>query len=82
MVIYRFLRFGTREDRTVSSVDDALSLALDDMNTGRALPLEIREDGILLMSHGAIRQKFHQEVDNLPDKADTPGHKSNGDRSK
>ena len=81
MVVYRFLKFGTREEHTFNSIEEALSVAFDDMNTGSAAPLEILEDGAVLMTHGIIRQKFHQIVDNLLTPVDSPSHKPNGDSS-
>lgn len=74
MATYKFLRFGVREEKTFGTVEEALESAIDDMNTGSAAPLEIAEEGRVVLERSAIKEKFNQES-GMPPEAYIPQDK-------
>ena len=58
MIVYRFLRFGHRQEMEFDTTEMALAQALEDLNNRFAAPVEIVEDGKVLMDAGWI-MRFH-----------------------
>ena len=77
MTIYRFLKFGTREETPFSSIEEALKAALEDINSNRAAPLEIEEDGKVVLRHTNIREQFEQKLDKPTSTGEALGRNKN-----
>lgn len=54
-VTYRYLHYGIRQDYLCNSVDNALSLALDDLRQEYSIPFEIIQDGRVVFAREQIQ---------------------------
>jgi hypothetical protein len=57
-VVYRYLRYGAREEMYCDSVDEAFYEAVSDIENGFAAPLDIIEDGRIVMDYIWIQKAF------------------------
>lgn len=71
-VIYRYLKYGAREEKTCQSVVEALDEAIGDLETSTAAPLEIEENGKVVMDHSAICAEHRKGLDNDKTPVETP----------
>jgi hypothetical protein len=72
MVLYRAEVPGEEEyEAEYESLADALHFACRDLRAGRRVPLEIREDGAVVLTRDGIRERCRAELEEIHARLDT-----------